>query len=163
MSTNSSADNALWYFKQSADDADTYYLVNKAFSDKMVGPTLGVEVRSVMADSEENAGVFRITSTTQGLSSIRCVNPTNTSYAYMHLAGDLNRIVPWLANSPAANAASFWYIEPTDIITDVKSVTDGLGSLISAPEVCYDLNGRVVDLPQKGQIYIRRGRKFVNK
>ncbi len=163
VSTNSSADNALWYFKQSADDADTYYLVNKAFSDKMVGPTLGVEVRSVMADSEENAGVFRITSTTQGLSSIRCVNPTNTSYAYMHLAGDLNRIVPWFANSPAANAASFWYIEPTDIITDVKSVTDGLGSLISAPEVCYDLNGRVVDLPQKGQIYIRRGRKFVNK
>ncbi len=163
VSTNASSDNALWCFEPSTDGSNTYYLVNKAFTNYMVGPTLAVETRSVMASSKDNAGIFRISSTTQGLSSIQCTNPTNSTYSYMHLAGDNTRIVPWFANSPSSNAASFWYIEITDTPTGIESITNGLENLISVSGTCYDLNGLPVDLPQKGNIYIRRGKKFINK
>lgn len=160
-STNSNTDKALWRFEQAADGTKTFFLINKAFEQSMVGPTLDVEKRSVLTTTKDGAGVFRVSSNTQGLSNIQCTNPTNNTYSYLHLSNDNVRIVPWLAASPSGNAASFWYIEPTDFLTDVKSVTDNLDSLLSpSSDVCYDLNGRIIDMPQKGQVYIRRGKKF---
>lgn len=161
-STNSNTDKALWRFEQAADGTKTFFLINKAFEQSMVGPTLAVEKRSVLTTTKDGAGVFRVSSNTQGLSNIQCTNPTNNTYSYLHLSNDNVRIVPWLAASPSGNAASFWYIEPTDFLTDVKSVTDNLDSLLSpSSDVCYDLNGRIIDMPQKGQVYIRRGKKFI--
>ena len=160
-STNSNTDKALWRFEQAADGTKTFFLINKAFEQSMVGPTLDVEKRSVLTTTKDGAGVFRVSSNTQGLSNIQCTNPTNNTYSYLHLSNDNVRIVPWLAASPSGNAASFWYIEPTDFLTDVKSVTDNLDSLLSpSSDVCYDLSGRIIDMPQKGQVYIRRGKKF---
>lgn len=161
VSTNAEADNALWAFVAQEGGTGNYYLINKAFPKSMIGPTLALEVRSVLTDSKADAGTFRITSTTTGLSNFKCQNGTNGTYSYMHLAGDNVRIVPWLAGTPSSNAASFWYIEPTDIITDVESITAELDKIGAVSDVCYDLNGRVIQYPQKGQIYIRRGKKYI--
>ncbi len=157
VSTDASSDASLWYFKEASDG--TYYLVNKAFPDYMVGPTLGVEVRSVLTNTQSSAGTFSVSSTTEGLSVIKCTNPTNSGYPCLHLAGDVTRIVPWVASA----GASMWYIEATDVPTGIEGITAGLDSLIPVSDACYDLNGRPVDLPQKGQIYIRRGKKFLCK
>ena len=154
-------DKALWCFVPASDDASKYYLVNKAYAESMVGRTLKVEASTQLTADNEQAGIFVITSNTQGLSKIQCANPTNASYPYLHLAGDNSRVVPWLASSPAENGASFWYIEPTDILTDIESITTDANTQGVSNDVIYDLSGRVVSAPQKGQIYIRGRKKFI--
>ena len=70
-------------------------------------------------------------------------------------------MVPWLASSPTENGASFWYIEPTDIPTDIEFITTDANTKDVSNDVIYDLSGRVVSAPQKGQIYIRGRKKFI--
>lgn len=156
--TTTGSDNTKWRFELSPTDPNVYYLYNKKYENSIIGPTLAVETRSVLGTNETLAGVFRVISTEDGLSKFQCLNPTNTTYAYMHLAGDNQRIVPWLANSPAANNASFWYIEPTeDVVTDIDDIMEGIEA-ISPSDAWYDLQGRPVQNPVSGQIYIGRGK-----
>ena len=145
----------------SADGANKYHLVSKAYAESMVGRTLAVEARTTLTAEKNEAGIFVITSNVQGLSKIQCANPTNASYSYLHLAGDNSRVVPWLASSPTENAPSFWYIEPTDIPTDIEFITTDANTKDVSNDVIYDLSGRVVSAPQKGQIYIRGRKKFI--
>lgn len=160
-STNAATDKAYWCFVPSADGANKYHLVSKAYAESMVGRTLAVEARTTLTAEKNEAGIFVITSNTQGLSKIQCANPTNASYSYLHLAGDNSRVVPWLASSPTENAPSFWYIEPTDIPTDIEFITTDANTKDASNDVIYDLSGRVVSAPQKGQIYIRGRKKFI--
>ena len=160
-STNAATDKAYWCFVPSADGANKYHLVSKAYAESMVGRTLAVEARTTLTAEKNEAGIFVITSNVQGLSKIQCANPTNASYSYLHLAGDNSRVVPWLASSPTENAPSFWYIEPTDIPTDIEFITTDANTKDVSNDVIYDLSGRVVSAPQKGQIYIRGRKKFI--
>ena len=79
--------------------------------------------------------------------------PTETSYPAIHLAGDNTRLVPWVAQG---SPASLWYIEPTDIVTDIRSVE----RQTEAKELrYYDLSGRRLDgVPAQG-VYITSDRK----
>lgn len=162
VSTNRKAGKAMWCIVPTADDPEVFHLVNKAHPTSMVGPTLAVETRTVLTSNPKEAGRYRIVSTTQGLSKLQCINPTNATYPYLHLAGDNVRIVPWLASSPANNAPSFWYIEPTDVMTGIEHITLPLNPNAAATaEACYDLGGRAIQQPQKGQVYIKEGKKRV--
>ncbi|WP_337745804.1 sialidase family protein [Hallella sp.] len=162
VSTNRKAEKAMWCIVPTADDPEVFYLVNKAHPKSMVGPTLAVEKRTVLTSNPKEAGRYRIVSTTQGLSKLQCLNPTNATYPFLHLAGDNVRIVPWLASSPANNAPSFWYIEPTDVMTGIEHITLPLNpNAAEAAEACYDLGGRAIQQPQKGQVYIKGGKKHV--
>ena len=162
VSTNRKAGKAMWCIVPTADDPEVFYLVNKAHPKSMVGPTLAVEKRTVLTSNPKEAGRYRIVSTTQGLSKLQCINPTNATYPFLHLAGDNVRIVPWLASSPANNAPSFWYIEPTDVMTGIEHITLPLNPNAAATaEACYDLGGRAIQQPQKGQVYIKGGKKHV--
>lgn len=162
VSTNRKAEKAMWCIVPTADDPEVFYLVNKAHPTSMVGPTLAVETRTVLTSNPKEAGRYRIVSTTQGLSKLQCINPTNATYPFLHLAGDNVRIVPWLASSPANNAPSFWYIEPTDVMTGIEHITLPLNPNAAATaEACYDLGGRAIQQPQKGQVYIKEGKKHV--
>lgn len=157
VSTTKETDNAKWCFVASDDDPEIFYLYNKQFENSILGPTLAQETRSVLTSDLSAAGRYRIVSTPQGLSKFQCLNPTNSTYYHLHLAGDNTRIVPWLATSPANNTASFWYIEPTD---DLTAVTDfeAISCDQDATPVYYDLQGRRVEKPVSGQIYISAGR-----
>ena len=162
VSTNRKAGKAMWCIVPTADDPEVFYLVNKAHPKSMVGPTLAVEKRTVLTSNPKEAGRYRIVSTTQGLSKLQCINPTNATYPFLHLAGDNVRIVPWLASSPANNAPSFWFIEPTDVMTGIEHITLPLNPNAAATaEACYDLGGRAIQQPQKGQVYIKGGKKHV--
>ncbi len=62
----------------------------------------------------------------------------------------------------ADNAPSFWYIEPTDVMTGIEHITLPLNpNAAAAAEACYDLGGRAIQQPQKGQVYIKGGKKHV--
>ena len=162
VSTNRKAEKAMWCIVPTADDPEVFYLVNKAHPKSMVGPTLAVETRTVLTSNPKEAGRYRIVSTTQGLSKLQCLNPTNATYPFLHLAGDNVRIVPWLASSPANNAPSFWYIEPTDVMTGIEHITlPPNPNAAATAEACYDLGGRAIQQPQKGQVYIKGGKKHV--
>lgn len=162
VSTNRKAEKAMWCIVPTADDPEVFHLVNKAHPTSMVGPTLAVETRTVLTSNPKEAGRYRIVSTTQGLSKLQCINPTNATYPFLHLAGDNVRIVPWLASSPADNAPSFWFIEPTDVMTGIEHITlPPNPNAAATAEACYDLGGRAIQQPQKGQVYIKGGKKHV--
>ena len=113
-----------------------------------------------LTTNKEKAGLYCIVNNTQGLSKLQCMNPTNATYAYLHLVSDNKRVVPWLVSSPANNAPSFWYIESTDILTDIQLVNNN-ALTPNAAITRYDLNGRIIPQPQKGQVYIQRGQKYI--
>ncbi|MDY3062426.1 MAG: hypothetical protein SOW56_00115, partial [Bacteroidaceae bacterium] len=90
--------------------------------------------------------------------------PTNTTYPYLHMSADNVRIVPWLANSPSTNSPSFWYIEPTDdIYTSVGEISNQLDKLLSTDTAKYDLLGRPLNSPHKGQFYIQNGKAYLKE
>lgn len=123
-----------------------------------IGATPATETRITVTASADEAAPYTVYSTADGLSSLRCMTPTNATYPYIHLAGDLKRLVPWQANSPAANDASFWYIEPTDIATGI----DAVATEKPAKDVkFYDLSGRRVTTPVSGNIYVTDDRRKV--
>lgn len=123
-----------------------------------LGATGAVETEIPLVASEAEAIDYLIVSSMEGLSYLSCQAPTNASYPAVHLAGDNRRLVPWTTGGEA----SLWYIEPTDIATDIESVETTLTD--AAPEVYYDLSGRrVADPSQKGIYVTNRQRKVLVK
>lgn len=101
------------------------------------------------------AGEYKVVSTQSGLSYLQSTTPTNGSYPAVHLNGDLTKLVPWTTGSEASQ----WYIEPTDLVTAIDSVTAGAEA--AQPETYYDLSGRRVKALTKGQIYVTDRRRKV--
>ena len=157
-------DNSKWRFEPSATNPEVYYVYNKKYDTSLLGPTLATETRTVLVADEAEAGLFRMISTTEGLTKFQCQNPTNTTYPYLHMSADNVRIVPWLANSPSTNSPSFWYIEPTDdIYTSVGEISSQLDKLLSTDTAKYDLQGRPLNSPHKGQFYIQNGKAYLKE
>ena len=123
-----------------------------------IGNTGAVETKTPVVTDAANAGTYRIVSNTSGKSYFACTSPTNGSYPALHLAGDNTRIVPWTTGS----AASLWYIEPTDLATDIESLTlPEAGE--QGKEVFYDLSGRRVETVKPGFYITDRRRKVYVK
>lgn len=64
--------------------------------------------------TKDNAGIFRIETTTDGKAAFFCTNKTG-GQSYIHLAGDKTRLVPW---NTGANA-TFWNVLPIDEPLDI--------------------------------------------
>ena len=59
---------------------------------------------------------------------------------------------------PKAWGAGFWVFEKSDVETGISSV---LLPATGDPAAVYDLQGRRVQSPQKGGVYVKGGRKVV--
>ena len=99
--------NQLFSFLPTGNDKE-YYLYNGNYQ-YMLGPLGNNETQPIVTTEEANAGKWKISSTTTGLSSIICQNKTGSNTG-LHLAGDNLRLVPWTNNADA----SLWYIEPVE-------------------------------------------------
>lgn len=64
--------------------------------------------------TKDNAGIFRIETTTDGKAAFFCTNKTG-GQSYIHLAGDKTRLVPWNTNA----AATFWNVLPIEEPLDI--------------------------------------------
>lgn len=123
-----------------------------------ISPTGATETQIPMTESKDEAGRYKVTSDTQGRSALLCQNPA-AGVTAIHLAGDKTRLVPWYASSPAANDASFWYIEPTDMA--VTGIGETETETVTKEVKLYDLTGRRVTTPAKGGIYVTSDRRKV--
>lgn len=65
--------------------------------------------------------------------------------------------IPGFDNTGDVEAKNFQMVFEEDETTDVKGVYEHTGSM--APTVYYDLMGRIVSSPAKGQVYIVNGKK----
>ncbi len=121
--------------------------------DYYIGKTPAVETRIPVTKTQSAAATYTVASTLDGLSSLSCTAPTNSSYPAIHLAGDNTRLVPWTAQG---SPASLWYIEPTDIETAIRAVERET----EVKELrYYDISGRRLDgVPAQG-VYITSDRK----
>jgi len=153
---NERNESQLWAFE--AVEGTPYWSLKNFKRGVFIGSTQGVEEITPLT---EEAVSYAISSTTNGESKFQCLTPGNASYPYLHLAGDCRRIVPWQASSPSANAASFWYIEPTDIETAIELLQSEPAESVE-DKVVYDLSGRKAGQLKRG-IYIRNRRKVVVK
>ena len=106
VSDVSNADQ-LFTFVPAGNDKE-YYLYNGNYQ-YMLGPLGANETQPVVTADKSAAGKWKISSTTDGKSSIICQNKTGSN-AGLHLAGDNVRLVPWTNTE----AASLWYIEPVE-------------------------------------------------
>lgn len=114
----SKTDNAdqLFTFVPTGNDKE-YYLYNGNYQ-YMLGPLGNNETEPAVTTSKGNAGKWKISSTTNCLSSIICQNKTGGNSG-LHLSGDNKRLVPWTNT----DNASLWYIEPVD---EISLEIDGL-------------------------------------
>ncbi len=101
-----------------------------------------VAIKTTLAEASN----YEVGSTKNGVSYFRCLTPDNASYPGLHAKSD-GRIVRWDTSSDASS----WYIEPTDIPTDIETILTE--SPAEGPETFYDLSGRRVENPKNG-IYI---------
>lgn len=156
--TSKVSDAHLWRLYLANEEENLYYIRNKKYPNSYIGQQLAVETRTQLVQGYGENNLYQIISDTQGRSKLKCVTPVNSTYCYAHLAGDCQRIVPWLANSPSDNAASYWYIEPTDELDAIYDVHLDIDDSIF--QHTYDLQGRRVgDMPAQG-LYIRGRRKW---
>ena len=120
-----------------------------------LGSTGALETKTPVVTAAANAAAYRIVSATNGKSHFDCVSAAKPGYPALHLAGDNTRIVPWTTDSPASQ----WYIEPTDLVTDLESLTLPEGA-DQGEEHFYDLSGRRVQ-PTKPGLYVTDRRRKV--
>ena len=151
---NESNKNQLFSFIATGEDG-VYYVANEA-NNVFIGQTGANETKIPVVSTKDDTNKYRIASDVYGRSSLSCTTPGGTNPA-IHLAGDCTRLVPWIAQG---SPASLWYIEPTDISTDIESVLLQGGESVSA--AIYDLSGRRVLRPAAG-VYIRNGKKYIKK
>ncbi len=149
------SEDQIWTF-QSTGEASYWNILNPS-RELYIGATPNRETRTTLTSE---SAPYIVESTINGESRFQCTTPSEASYPFLHLAGDCVRIVPWLANSPAANAASYWYIEPTDIETAI-ALTPAQEPMqqISA----YDLQGRKVNTFRRPGVYIFNRKKVIVK
>jgi hypothetical protein len=109
-----------------------------------------------------NAKEYSIASSTNGYSNITCVDgATTANYASLHMDSS-QRVVAWTSNA----SASQWYLElmgegqnlpdpdaEEDAITEIQSGAN------AALQQYFDLLGRPVATPRRGNLYITSDRK----
>lgn len=117
-----------------------------------LGATAARETKTPVVTTLNEAAAYKVNTSTNGLSALVCVTPTDASLNALHLAGDCQRIVPWYAT---ANA-SLWYIEPTDIVSDIQTAE---AIMPKAATAIYDLQGRRLNKAPRQGIYITSDRK----
>lgn len=117
-----------------------------------LGATGQTETKTPVVKTVAEAATYKVNSSSNGLSALVCTTPAAANYPALHLAGDCTRIVPWTAGA----SASLWYIEPTDIATDIKTVE---AITPKAPTAIYDLQGRRLNKAPRQGIYITSDRK----
>ncbi len=131
----------------------------KIFSDKQqvyICRTGVVESPIPVSKNIAQAAPYEVRSTRDGLSALVCLNP-ESGYPAIHLSGDNTRLVPWNA---AGSPASLWYIEPTDILTDIAYVRPAEQEDAT---IYYNLDGRRVENPDKGVFVTNKRRKVILK
>ncbi|MDE7377804.1 MAG: hypothetical protein K2N13_02460 [Paraprevotella sp.] len=135
------------------ENQDEYFLYHPA-SGLYFGCLGANETQSTPVGTTENAGIFRIESTTEGLSKFNNLNHTGGNL-YIHLAGDNTRLVPWAGSDP-----SVWYIVPTSVSVGINDVQNNMSE---KTPVIYDLSGRRINRITEKGIYIIGGQKIVVK
>lgn len=136
-----------------ADEADTYLLYHPA-TKRYYGRLGANETQTQFVSDAANAGIFRIESNSFGQSALNNVNHTGAN-AYIHLAGDLKRLVPWTSTDP-----SLWYIVPTVVPVGIE---DTLTQGENAETKVYDISGRRINTPREKGVYIVNGKKVLMK
>ena len=135
------------------DESSEGYRVICKDNEFYIGTTPDLYAEIPVTESVTGAGVFSVSSTLKGLSTVTCNNGVNASYASIHLDAS-GKLVPWTMSSEASQ----WFVEPTEVVTDV----DLLSPDAQKKYPVYDLTGRRVLPLQKG-IYIQGGHKFIIK
>lgn len=140
-------------FTVNAQEDGTWTLYNESAA-KWLGKT-GAVYSAIPQAAKSAAGTYSISSSTEGLSVLTCTNPSTSSGYYCPHLDSSNKLVEWTASADASQ----WYILPVEISTDIATIP--AAELNNAGEVYYDLTGRRVANPTKGNIYVTNQRRKV--
>lgn len=147
---NESDKNQLFAFVPGTED-DTYYIYNENLQ-VYIGKAPALYAFFPMTTNQSSASLYKVQTNDSGLCALVCQDPTVSGYDALHLSGESN-LVPWTSSA----GASLWYIESTDIATDIAAIEadNAQGASLKA----YDLTGRrLTTLPKTG-VYITSDKK----
>lgn len=150
QSTTATDDEQKFAFELQEDGQ--WMIYSKAKSN-LVGPTKAVYNSVEQVSDISGAGLYTITSGSDGWSSIVCTNPATAAYPALHLDA-YGKIVEWVADAPA----SLWKIVPTgeEIATDIEMAEQ---TMQAQPAKYYDLSGRQLKAAPKQGVYITSDKK----
>ncbi len=135
-------------------DGEGFYLYNPE-SDSYL-PSTHANIETVMkAVAQANAAPYTFKSDNTGHTSIVCQTPGNKTYPSIHLKSSGGTVVIWTVEA----GGSKWYMSavddmPEDSIEEVPVMTGEV-------ERIYDLQGRRVAQPIRGNLYITSDKKKV--
>lgn len=118
-----------------------------------VGSTPAMYSSVPVVTSEASASTYTLYALSPGLNALLCQSPTTSGLNALHMNSSYS-LVPWYYG--ASNQASFWYIEPTDIATDIAAVE---AQTKSEKVSYYDLQGRRLNQAPRQGVYITSDRK----
>lgn len=149
--TTNDADEQKFFFVPSSEEGK--WLLCNQTSNVYLGPTQAIYVSMQQETEAGDAGIFTVSSGTDGWSVLLCENPVNSSIPAVHLAGEGN-LVEWYADSDG----SLWRIVPTgeEIKTDIQLVENAQKGLQLK---YYDLQGRRLTAAPATGIYITSDKK----
>ncbi len=147
-------------FDENSENQLVSFVPNEDGTWKILGEAVNGYVGKTGANETEipvgtNAANYLVVSNVQGESYLQCTAPTGPHPA-IHAAGDNVRLVPWTTDADASR----WFIEPTDIATDIEAVE---AAVSAQSERFYDLQGRPVKNPKDGLYVTDRKRKVLVK
>lgn len=140
----------LFLFEPASEEGK--YLIKSYVKNVYADLPIKQETIILTKSSAAEAGAYMVKSTPQGLSAL----VASATIPAIHNAID-GRIVPWYANGPEINQASYWYIEPVSFATGVSQdkLTDDTSKAL------FDLQGRRITRQVQKGIYIINGKKVL--
>lgn len=146
---NESDPNQLFSFLPTAED-DTYQLYSANLG-IYVGKAPAMYAFFPVSTDKANASTFKVEPNGNGLCAIVNQAPTNSSIPAIHLSQE-SKLVPWTTTADA----SLWYVEPTDVATDIAAIeAQGAPAQIKY----YDLQGRRLNAAPTSGVFITSDRK----
>lgn len=151
--TNKIRTNATTIFTIHRIEGTDNFTVYNPEAGAWLGATAATHSQAVPGVTDEaEAAPFTFESDLAGHTAIVCASAGTADYPAVHMAGGFN-IVNWTSEA----GKSKWYMEP---VTDEGAITE-IGADSNAPAVWYDLQGRRVASPARGNIYISSDRRKV--
>ena len=121
--------------------------------------TPAVYKEATVTTSLEDAGVYTLSSSTDGKTAFICTTPTTSTYPALCIDA-VKKIVAGKADAKG----SLWFVERVDPETGIESLTP---TISNREGVCYDLSGRkvsgTVGTPGNAGLYIKDNKKYLVK
>lgn len=155
ISTTTKANNTTTVFRLVKPEGSENFLVYNPNADSYLPASHTTIEKEMKAVDAANAAPYYFESDITGHTSIVCAAPGNNSYPALHLKSTNGTVVIWTISA----GGSKWYMSLSEEPED--SSIDEIGTSVADETRLFDLQGRAVAVPARGQLYITSDKRKI--